>query len=110
ERPAESAALLGGIDAHHVDLPDGWRCRALLAGRMHLSPVETRHVSVPFRDEEARRVEPRLLLTQFQVVSGPAALFGMLGERPAVQAQPLILILAGDEGAQRAAGHQDRRR
>ena len=39
---------------------------------------------------------------------GPAALFGMLGERPAVEAQPLILILARDEGAQRAAGREDR--
>ena len=60
-----------------------------------------------FRDEEARRVEPRLPLTQFQVVPGPAALFGMLGEGPAVEAQPLILILARDEGAQRAAGRKD---
>ena len=65
-------------------------------------------MAVPFRDEEAGRVEPRLPLTQFQVVPPPAALFGMLGERPAVEAQPLVLILARDEGAQRAAGRQDR--
>ena len=32
----------------------------------------------------------------------------MLGERPAVEAQPLVLILARDEGAQRAASRQDR--
>ena len=31
----------------------------------------------------------------------------MLGEGPAVEAQPLILILARDEGAQRAAGRED---
>src|SRR5437763_16507591 len=34
---------------------------------------------------------------------GPAALFGMLGESPAVQPQPLVFILAGNEGAQRPA-------
>ena len=39
---------------------------------------------------------------------GPAALFGMLGEGPAVEAQPLLLVLAGDEGAQREAGRKGR--
>ena len=119
ERPAEPAALLAGIDPDHVDLPGTRRRRArrragvrrsfLLARRVHLGPVETRHPAVPFRDEETRRVEPRLPLPQLEVVPGPAALFGMLGEGPAVEAQPLVLILARDEGAQRPAGRQGRR-
>jgi hypothetical protein len=70
--------------------------------------VETRHQAVCFCDEEARRVEPRLPLAQFQVVPRPAALFGMLGERPGVEVQPFILILAGDKRAQRAAGRESR--
>ena len=38
-----------------------------------------------------------------QVVPGPAALFGVVGEGPGVQRQPLVLVLAGHEGAQRPA-------
>ena len=98
ERPAEPAALLGGIDPDHVDLPQ--------AGIMHLGPVEAGHLAACFRDEEARRVEPRLSFSQFQVVPGPAALLGMLGEGPAVQAEPFVFIPAGHEGTQRPAGRE----
>ena len=70
--------------------------------------MEAGHEAVCFGDEEARRVEPRLPFPQLQVVPGPAALLGMLGEGPAVEAQPLILVLAGDEGTQRPARWEDR--
>jgi hypothetical protein len=65
-------------------------------------------MAVAFGDEEARRVEPWFPFPQFQVVPGPAALFGMLGEGPAVQRQPLVLVLAGHEAAQRPARRERR--
>src|SRR6202011_559550 len=118
ERPAEPVALLGGPKPQHVDLADPLRSGALwhagvlrsvlLARRLHLGPVQTCHLAVSFRDEEPRRVKPRLPLAQVKVVPGPSPLLWMLGERPAVEAQPLILIPAGDEGAQRATGREDR--
>ena len=40
-------------------------------------------------------------LAQFEVVPRPGALFRVLGERAGVQAQPLRLVLAGAEDAQR---------
>ena len=104
--PAEPAALLGGIDADHVDLAEPSAGPRL--GRVHLRPVKAGHDAVFVRDEEARRVEPRLPLAQVQVVPGPAALLGVLGERPGVERQPLVLVLAGHEGAQRTAGWEGR--
>src|SRR5689334_19506043 len=100
ERPAEPAALLVGVYADHVDLAQ--------RGVVHLGPVEAGHMAVPFRDEEARRVEPWFPFPQVQVVPGPAALFGMLGEGPAVQLQPLVLVPAWHEAAQRPARRERR--
>ena len=65
-------------------------------------------MAVAFRNEEARRVEPWFPFPQVQVVPGPAALFGMLGEGPAVQLQPLVLVLAGHEAAQLPARRERR--
>src|SRR5271154_7072334 len=94
ERAAQAAALSVGIDTHDVYLAD--------AVRVDLGPVKAEHGAVAgvFGDEEPVGVEPGLLLAQFQVAAGPAALLRVLGEGPAVDPQPLLLVLAGPERAQ----------
>ena len=45
-------------------------------------------------------------LQQLEVVPGPGALFRVLGERPGVQAQPLLIVATGTERAQLRAGRE----
>src|SRR5260370_35929054 len=77
---------------------------ALLCFREDLGPVEARHEAVCLGDEEAGRVKPWLAFAQVKVVPVPCPLLRVLCEPPAVEAQPLVLVMSGDEGAQPAAG------
>ena len=85
ERAAEAQALRVGVDAEHVDLAD--RLVADVPGRVDLVQCEAEQdaavVGVPAPGEqEAGRVEPRLVLAQPQVLGGPAALLGVARRTP----------------------------
>src|SRR6202035_496798 len=99
----ESGALLAGVHADDVDLAD---VLALIRG--DLGPVKAHHGAVPLRDEEARRVKPRFLFAQLEIARPPGALFRVLSESTGVEAQPLLLVAARAEGAQRAAVRESR--
>src|SRR5580692_7348217 len=106
---AEAGAALGGIDPDDVDLAD--RLMAV-AGRpvagirpraVDLGPVKANDLSAALGQEEAVRVEPRFPLPQVEIGAGPSALLRMAGEGLAVDLDPLVLVAAGHEGADRDA-------
>src|SRR4051794_41907512 len=98
QRAAQSHPLGVGVDAEDVALAD--RLVAGVAWRVHLRPVRAEQVAavvrVPApRQEEARRVEPALLLAQPEVLRLPPALLGVRGERAGVDPEPGALVPPG---------------
>src|SRR5260370_8007015 len=90
ERATQADALLGGVDADHVDLADGLvavRRRPGMAA-VDLGPVETRQPPLALGEEEAIRVEPGLLFAEVEVGAGPAALLAAACPGPAVSPHP----------------------
>ena len=85
ERPTEPGALRAGIDTDHVDLAERRdRARAAACCFSQLKPASPSRVE---REEEQRRVEPRLGHAAAQRRFVPAALIGVLGERAVVHAR-----------------------
>src|SRR5205814_1788067 len=82
-------------DAQHVHLADR---RMVVAGiAVHLGPVEAHHSTVPLRQQEPCRVEPRLGHPDVQVVQCPAALVGQAGAGTRVELHPALVHLARPE-------------
>ncbi len=98
QRPAQAALVPGGVDGDDVDLAE----RRVVVG-VHLGPAEAGHLAVVGVHEEAVGVEPGFGLAGPQVGEGPPALFGVPVERPVVDGQPRLLVVADDErsGGQR---------
>ena len=78
-------------DAEYVDLS-----KLIL---VLLGPMEADHGVVDRRDKETCCVEPRLGHPIREVITVDQRLLGMMRERSSVDAQPLLLILTGHEGA-----------
>src|SRR5918996_2171856 len=100
ERSTESGALLGGVDAENVDLPDHVV--------VDLGPVEADHARSPSGDKEARRVEPWLGQPLLQVGQGPPALLRVVGEGTRVEPDPFLVVEAGNEGVDDDTGRETR--
>src|SRR5260370_41648497 len=94
ERAHQADALLGRVDADHVDLADGLvavRRRPGMAA-VDLGPVETRQPPLALGEEEAIRVEPGLLFAEVEVGARPGALLGVACEGPAADRGPWVLV------------------
>ncbi len=89
EGTSEPEAMEGRVDGDHVDLAHR---RALVGGRVHLGPAEPGQCAVVLGEQEALRVEPRLLLPGPERLEIPPALLGMGGEGPVVDRQPALLV------------------
>src|SRR3954469_132118 len=68
-----------------------------VARTVHFRPVEADDAAVLHREEEAVRVEPRLLLAHPQVAERPRPLLRMFGEGAVVDLEPLLVVLTDDE-------------
>src|SRR5260370_37335030 len=90
-----------GAGAPGVPTPAGSALRTAAGGLVDLGAVEAGQAAGPAGKEEAGRVEPRLCLPVLQLIPGPAALLGVVGEGRRVHRQPLVLVPAGHEVAQR---------
>src|SRR5689334_21149238 len=98
---AEPQALRLRRNAYYIDFAD-CRVRALLG--MDLGPVESQELA-GFVDsqEETQGVEPVFGFSGFEVLECHGTLFRVVGEGCPVRSKPGLLILSGNEGAERDA-------
>src|SRR5262249_12329076 len=88
-----------GPGRHGATGAAGRRDAGILVPAVDLRPVKADEVAVSLGKEEPVRVEPWLPLAHIQVSPRPRALLRVPREGAAVQADPVVFILARLEGA-----------